>query len=70
MNNRILLRKMGRWAVPYAVSTTMVACRNFLITWLTAFIGSSVLDLAGGGRAGDLTGQLAFLALCVLAFLA
>ena len=36
----MLFRKMRKWAAPYAMSTIMVACRNFLITWLTAFIGT------------------------------
>ncbi len=70
MKNKILLRKMRRWAVPYTLSTIMVACRNFLITWLTALIGSSVLNLAEGGRTSDLSGRLATLALYILAFLA
>lgn len=70
MKNRILLRKMRRWAVPYTMSTIMVACRNFLITWLTALVGGSVLNLADGGKTSDLSGQLASLALYILAFLA
>lgn len=70
MTNRMLLRRMRRWAVPYTMSTIMVACRNFLITWLTALVGSSVLNLADGGSASDLAGQLATLTLYILAFLA
>lgn len=48
----------------------MVASRNFLITWLTAFIGSSVLNLVSEGRAEDFLRQLLLMALLTGAFLA
>ena len=69
MTNRTLLRKVRKWAAPYTVSTLMVACRNFLITWLTAYIGSTVLNMANGGRAEEFTRQLFFIALFTIGFL-
>jgi len=70
MSNRILLRKVRKWAAPYAISTFMVACRNFLITWLTAYIGSTVLNMANGGNTEEFTRQMLFTALFTIAFLA
>ena len=70
MSNRLLLRKVRKWAAPYTLSTLIVACRNFLITWLTAFIGSTVLNMANGGSAEEFTRQLCFIALFTTAFLA
>lgn len=70
MENRIFLRRFRRWAAPYAVSTMMVACRNFLITWIAAFIGSSVLNTVNEGRTADFLGQLGFMILFIAAFLA
>lgn len=70
MSNRTLFRRMRKWAAPYAMSTTMVASRNFLITWLTAFIGSSVLNLVNEGRTEDFLRQLLLMALFTGAFLA
>ncbi|HBA49661.1 MAG TPA: hypothetical protein DCZ91_18060 [Lachnospiraceae bacterium] len=70
MSNRILLRKVRKWAAPYAISTLMVACRNFLITWLTAYIGSTVLNMANGGNTEEFTRQMLFIALFTIAFLA
>lgn len=70
MSNRILLRKVRKWAAPYAISTFMVACRNFLITWLTAYIGSTVLNMANGGNTEEFTRQMLFIALFTIAFLA
>lgn len=70
MKNRIFLGRLRRWAAPYAISTIMVACRNFLITWITAFVGSSVLNMVNEGRKGDFFGQLVFMALFIAAFLA
>lgn len=69
MENKSLLRKMRRWAAPYIISTIMVACRNFLITYLTAFIGSSVLNMVNEGRTADFFGELLFMALFLGAFL-
>ena len=70
MSNRTLFRRMRKWAAPYAMSTTMVASRNFLITWLTAFIGSSVLNLVNEGRTEDFLRQILLMALFTGAFLA
>lgn len=70
MSNRILLRKVRKWAAPYAISTFMVACRNFLITWLTAYIGSTVLNMANGGNTEEFMRQMLFTALFTIAFLA
>lgn len=70
MSNRVLLRKVRKWAAPYAISTFMVACRNFLITWLTAYIGSTVLNMANGGNTEEFTRQMLFIALFTIAFLA
>lgn len=66
----MLLRKMRKWAAPYAMSTIMAACRNFLITWLTAFIGSSVLNLVDEGKPEDFVRQLLLMALFTGMFLA
>lgn len=49
----------------YSLSTFMVACRNFLITWLTAYIGSSVLNVVSQGRGEEFGGQL----LCMVLFI-
>lgn len=70
MSNRTLLRKVRKWAAPYTISTFMVACRNFLITWLTAYIGSTVLNMANRGNTEEFTRQLLFIALFTIAFLA
>ncbi len=70
MTNRNLLRRLRKWIAPYAVSTIMVACRNFLITWLTALVGSSALNMANEGRADVFLRQLLFIALFTGAFLA
>ena len=70
MSNRILLRKVRKWAAPYAISTFMVACRNFLVTWLTAYIGSTVLNMANGGNTEEFMRQMLFTALFTIAFLA
>lgn len=64
------MRKVRKWAAPYAISTFMVACRNFLITWLTAYIGSTVLNMANGGNTEEFTRQMLFIALFTIAFLA
>ncbi len=70
MKNRVFFGKLRRWAAPYAVSTMMVACRNFLITWITAYIGSSVLNMVSEGRGTDFLGQTVFMLLFIAAFLA
>lgn len=53
----------------YSLSTIMVACRNFLITLLTAYIGSSVLNVVSEGKEEELGGQLLLLAFFIGAFL-
>lgn len=58
----------GMW-VSYSVSTIMVALRNFLITWLTASIGSEVLNAVNEGKAEDFFRQMAVRLLLILAFL-
>lgn len=70
MTNRIFLAKFRRWAASYVISTVMVACRNFLITWITAFIGSSVLNMVSQGGTEGFLEQLVFMALFIAAFLA
>ncbi len=70
MTNRILFSKLRKWTAPYVVSTVMVACRNFLITWLTAYIGSSVLNMVNEGRMEDFPGQMLRLALFTAVILA
>ena len=70
MTNRILFSKLRKWTAPYVVSTVMVACRNFLITWLTAYIGSSVLNMVNEGRMEDFRGQMLRLALFTAVILA
>ena len=67
--DRSLLRQMRKWIVPYTLSTIMVACRNFLITWLTASIGSRVLNLVNEGSTEDFLPQMALTALFIAAFL-
>lgn len=69
MTERTIFRKMRRWAAPYIMSTIMVACRNFLITLLTASIGSSVLNMVEEGRGEGFLGHMALLALAAAAFL-
>lgn len=70
MTDQRLLYKLRRWVAPYTISTIMVACRNFLITWLTAYIGSSVLNMVSEGRTEDFFGQLLFIMLFTVMFLA
>ncbi len=67
--DKSLLRQMRKWIVPYTLSTIMVACRNFLITWLTASIGSRVLNLVSEGSTEDFLPQMALTALFIAAFL-
>lgn len=69
MTNRTLLSRLRKWAAPYVISTIMVACRNFLITWLTAYVGSSVLNMVNEGSSEDFLRQMVFLALFTVAFL-
>lgn len=70
MTNRSLLREMRRWTVPYTLSTLMVACRNFLITWLTAAVSSRVLNAAKDGRIEDFFRQMALILALTAVFLA
>ena len=70
MTNRTLLSRLRKWAAPYVISTIMVACRNFLITGLTSFVGSSALNMVNGGNRQEFLRQMAFLALFTAAFLA
>ena len=67
--DKSLLRQMRKWIAPYTLSTIMVACRNFLITWLTASIGSRVLNLVSEGSTEDFLPQMALTALFIAAFL-
>lgn len=69
MTEQRLLWKLRRWMTPYMISTIMVACRNFLITWLTAYIGSSVLNMVSEGSTGDFFGQLLYITLFIGVFL-
>lgn len=69
MTNRTLLGKLRKWAAPYTVSTVMVAGRNFLITWLTAFVGSSTLNMVNEGNSDAFLRQLLFIVLFTGAFL-
>lgn len=67
--DKSLLRQMRKWICPYALSTAMVACRNFLITWLTASIGSRVLNVVNDAGAEDFLPQMALTAVFIAAFL-
>ena len=77
MEDKSLLRNLRRRPLglhstrigAYIISTVMVACRNFLITYLTAFIGSSVLNMVSEGRTEDFLGELLSMALFIGAFL-
>ncbi|MBD5459919.1 MAG: ABC transporter ATP-binding protein [Lachnospiraceae bacterium] len=69
MKNKSLLWQMRKWVVPYTLSTVMVACRNFLTTWLLAFIGSRVLNLVNDGKAEEFFPQTMLLLLFIAAFM-
>lgn len=69
MKNKNLLWQMRKWVVPYSLSTIMVACRNFLTTWLLAFIGSRVLNLVNAGKAEDFFPQMFLILLFIAAFM-
>lgn len=69
MTNGSLLRRLRRWAAPYVISTIMVACRNFLITWLVAYVGSSVLNMVNDGQTESFVRQMLFMVLFTAAFL-
>lgn len=69
MKNKNLLWQMRKWVVPYTLSTVMVAFRNFLTTWLLAFIGSKALNLVNEGRAEDFVPQMILTLICIVAFM-
>jgi len=48
----------------------MVACRNFLITWITAYIGSSVMNLVSQERTDVFFRQFLWMGLFIAGFLA
>lgn len=69
MTNRRLLWQMRKWIAPYSLSTIMVACRNFLITWLTASIGSRVLNVVSNGKTEEFVSQSVLTMLLIMGFL-
>lgn len=66
---RQVFRITGKWAAPYVISTFMVACRNFLITLLTAYMGSVVLNMVNQGRGEDFVSRLLLMLLFTAGFL-
>ena len=52
----------------YCISSMMVSCRNLIITWLTAFISSKIVDMVCTGKSTDLVPILFVFISLLLAF--
>ena len=52
----------------YAISSLMVSFRNLIITWLTAFISSRIVETITSGESTDLIRELLIVLILVLAF--
>lgn len=57
----------AQW-IPYSLTTIMVAFRNFLITYLTAFVSSKVVSLAQHGYNYDFKNELIYFIIILICF--